>query len=413
MSLDPNNKNYRFETLQLHAGQKPAEGTNSRAVPIHATTSYTFNTAQHGANLFALKELGYIYSRLHNPTTSVFEERLAALEGGVGALATSSGMAAQFIAITNIAVAGDNIVSTSFLYGGTYNQFKVTLPRLGINVKFVNGDDPAEFERLIDDKTRAVYLETIGNPRFNVADFDAIAEVAHKKGVAVIVDNTFGIGGYLFRPFDHGADVVVASTTKWIGGHGTTIGGVVVDSGKFNWANGRYSLFTDPSPGYHGLKYHETFGPVAFIFRARLEGMRDIGANPNPFGSFQNIIGIETLSLRAQRHVDNALVLAQWLEKREDVAWVSYPGLAAPVPRQRKEVPPKWIRRGAFVWNQGRCCGGGEIHQQCQAGEPPCECGRRKDACDCARGDDAPAAVRGRAEEQRRHAGHGARLCRH
>lgn len=329
-----NQQKPRFETLQLHAGQTPAPGTNARAVPIYATTSYTFNSAEHGANLFGLKEFGNIYTRLMNPTNDVFEQRIAALEGGVAALATSSGLAAQFLALTTLAEAGDNIVSASYIYGGTYNQFKVQFPRIGIEVKFAEGDDPTSIESLIDEKTKAIFVETIGNPQFNVPDFDVIAAIAHKHGVPLVVDNTFGAGGYLFRPIEHGADIVVASATKWIGGHGTAIGGVIVDAGTFNWANGRFPSFTEPSAGYHGLNFWETFGPdgvvganVAFIIRARVEGLRDYGPSQSPFNSFLLLQGIETLSLRVQRHVDNALVLAEWLEAHPDVEWVSYPGL--------------------------------------------------------------------------------------
>jgi O-acetylhomoserine (thiol)-lyase len=325
--------NYRYETLQVHAGQTPAPGTNARAVPIYQTTSYTFNSAEHGASLFALKEFGNIYTRIMNPTTDVFEQRIAALEGGVAAVATSSGQAAQFLAITNIAEAGDNIVSTSYLYGGTYNQFKVTLPRLGIHVKFVEGDNPDDFRKAIDSKTKAIYVETIGNPRFNIPDFDVLAKVAHDAGIPLIVDNTFGAGGYIARPIDHGADVVVESATKWIGGHGTSIGGVIIDSGKFNWGNGKFPLFTEPSPSYHGLNFWEIFGSggpfgnIAFAIRARVEGLRDIGPSLSPFNAFQLLQGVETLSLRVQRHVDNALELARWLKKQPQVAWVEYNGL--------------------------------------------------------------------------------------
>jgi O-acetylhomoserine (thiol)-lyase len=324
---------YRYETLQVHAGQSPAPGTNARAVPIYQTSSYTFNSAEHGANLFALKEFGNIYTRLNNPTTDVFEQRIAALEGGVAAVATSSGQAAQFLAITTIAQAGDNIVSTTNLYGGTYNQFKVTLPRLGINVKFVEGDDPEDFRKAIDDNTKAIYVETIGNPRFNIPDFEALAKVAHDAGIPLVVDNTFGTAGYLARPIDFGADVVVASATKWIGGHGTSIGGVVVDSGKFDWGNGKFPLFTDPAPGYHGLNFWEVFGSggpfgnIALAVRVRVEGLRDVGAALSPFNSFLFIQGLETLSLRVQRHVDNTLELATWLKAHPQVAWVEYSGL--------------------------------------------------------------------------------------
>ncbi|MGF1618931.1 MAG: O-acetylhomoserine aminocarboxypropyltransferase/cysteine synthase family protein [Acidimicrobiia bacterium] len=337
--------NYRFETLQVHAGQEPAPGSNARAVPIYQTTSYTFDDAAHGARLFGLEEFGNIYTRIMNPTTDVFEQRIAALEGGVAAVATASGQAAQLTTILTLAESGDNIVSTSYLYGGTYNQFKVSLKRLGIEVRFVDGDDPEEFERLIDDKTRGVYLETIGNPRFNIPDIPAIAELAHKHGVPVIVDNTFGAAGYIARPIDLGADIVVASATKWIGGHGTSIGGVIVDSGNFNWASPRFRTFTDPAPGYHGLVFSDVFGVdgpfgnIAFAIRARVEGLRDLGAALSPFNAFLLLQGLETLSLRVQRHLDNTLELARWLEGHESVAWVDYPGLEShPYHEKAKEI---------------------------------------------------------------------------
>jgi O-acetylhomoserine/O-acetylserine sulfhydrylase len=328
-----NNKNYSFETLQLHAGQEADPTTGARAVPIYQTTSYVFKDAEHAANLFGLKEFGNIYTRIMNPTTDVFEKRIAALEGGVAALATASGQAAQFIALTNILQAGDNLVSTSFLYGGTYNQFKVQFKRLGIGVKFVGGNDPGDFEKAIDDKTKAIYLETIGNPEFNVPDFEAIARIAQKHNIPLIVDNTFGAAGYLFRPLEHGANIVVESATKWIGGHGTSIGGVIVDGGNFNWGNGKFPQFTEPSEGYHGLKFWEVFGSdgpfgnIAFIIRARVEGLRDYGAALSPFNAFLLIQGLETLSLRVQRHVDNALEIAKWLEQHPQVEKVNYPGL--------------------------------------------------------------------------------------
>ncbi len=305
-------KGYRFETLQVHAGQEPAPGTNARAVPIYQTTSYTFDDADHGARLFALQQFGNIYTRIMNPTTDVFEKRIAALEGGVAALATASGQAAQFLALSTILQAGDNVVSTSNLYGGTYNQLKVSFPRLGITTKFVDGDEPSAFARAIDARTRALYVETIGNPRFNVPDLEALATVAHDHGIPLVVDNTFGAAGYTCRPIDFGADIVVASATKWIGGHGTSIGGVIVDSGRFDWGNGRFPVFTEPAPGYHGLDFWETFGPkspfgnVAFITRARVEGLRDFGPCLSPFNSFLFLQGLETLSLRVQRHNDNA-----------------------------------------------------------------------------------------------------------
>ena len=333
MSTNGKKRNYRFDTLQLHAGQKPDPATNARAVPIYQTTSYIFNDAEHAATLFALKDFGNIYTRIMNPTSAVFEERIAALEGGVAALAVSSGQAAQFLAITTIAQAGDNIVSTSLLYGGTYNQFKVTLPRLGIQVKFVDGDSPEDFRKLIDPKTKALYIETIGNPRLNVPEIEAIAKIAHENGIPLIVDNTFGAGGYLCRPIEHGADIVVHSATKWIGGHGTSIGGVIVDAGKFDWGNGNFPVFTEPSPGYHGLNFWEVFGSggpfgnIAFIIRARVEQLRDLGACQSPFNSFLFLQGLETLSLRVQRHCDNALKFAQWLSRHPQVGWVWYPGL--------------------------------------------------------------------------------------
>jgi O-acetylhomoserine (thiol)-lyase len=328
-------KNYRFETLQLHAGHTPDSQTNSRAVPIYQTTSFTFNSAEHGANLFALKEFGNIYTRIMNPTTDVFEQRMAALEGGVAALATSSGQSAQFIALNNIIQAGENFVSTAYLYGGTYNQFKVAFKRLGIEARFAVGDDPKSFESLIDDKTKAIYVETIGNPRFNITDFEAIAAIAKKHDIPLIVDNTFGAGGYLFRPLDHGANIVTASATKWIGGHGTSIGGIIIDGGNFNWGNGKYPQFTEPSEGYHGMKFWEIFGEnnplgmpnIAFAIRARVEGLRDFGPALSPFNSFLLIQGLETLSLRVGRTVENALTLAKWLEDHPQVESVNYPGL--------------------------------------------------------------------------------------
>lgn len=334
-----NYRPYRFETLQVHAGQTPAPGTNARAVPIYQTTSYTFDDADHGARLFALEEPGNIYTRIMNPTTAVLEERIAALEGGVAALAVSSGQAAQLLALSTLARAGENIVSTSFLYGGTYNQFKVALPRLGIEVRFVEGDDPGAFRAAADERTRALYVETIGNPRFNVPDLGGLSEVARELRIPLVVDNTFGCGGYLCRPLEHGAHIVVASTTKWIGGHGTSIGGVVVDGGSFDWGSGRFPGFTEPSPGYHGLRFHQKFGSLAFIVRARVEGLRDLGPCLSPFNAFLLLQGLETLSLRVQRHMDNALELARWLQEHLQVAWVSYPGLPEhPYHRQAMKV---------------------------------------------------------------------------
>ncbi|RPI24928.1 MAG: O-acetylhomoserine aminocarboxypropyltransferase/cysteine synthase, partial [Actinobacteria bacterium] len=325
-------------------------GTNARAVPIYQTTSYTFDDSAHGARLFALQEFGNIYTRIMNPTTDVFEKRIAALEGGVAAVATASGQAAQFTTLTTLAGAGDNVVSTSFLYGGTYNQFKVALPRLGIEARFVDGDDPDAFAALIDDDTKALYVETIGNPKFNVPDLPALARVAHDAGVPLIVDNTFGAAGYLCRPIEHGADIVVASATKWIGGHGNSIGGVIVDSGNFDWRNGRFPVFTEPAPGYHGLVFSDVFGPdgpfgnIAFAIRARVEGLRDLGAALSPFNAFLLLQGVETLSLRVQRHVDNTLALAKWLQAHPAVKWVDYPGL----PEHPYHETAKRILRNGF-----------------------------------------------------------------
>ena len=324
---------YKFETLQVHAGQEKEPVTRSRAVPIYQTSSYTFDDAQYGADLFGLRKFGNIYTRLMNPTTDVFEKRIAALEGGASALATSSGQSAQFIALNNILSAGDNFVTTSHLYGGTYNQFKSQFKRLGVEARFTPNDEPASFEKLVDSNTKAIYLETIGNPDLNIPDFEAIAAVANKHDIPLIVDNTFGAGGYLFRPLEHGATIVVESATKWIGGHGTSLGGVIVDSGKFNWGNGKFPEFTAPSESYHGLVFWDVFGAngpfgnIAFTIRARVEGLRDWGNTISPFNSFLLLQGLETLSLRVERHVENTLAIAKWLEQHPKVEYVNYPGL--------------------------------------------------------------------------------------
>jgi O-acetylhomoserine (thiol)-lyase len=322
-----------FETLQQHAGQEPDPTTGSRAVPIYQTTSFNFKNSEHGANLFALKEFGNIYTRIMNPTTDVFEKRVAALEGGVAGLATSSGQAAQFLALTNILGSGDNFVTSPFLYGGSYNQFKVSLKRLGIEARFTKDNNVESFESLIDDKTKALYTETIGNPDFNIPDFDKLSALAQKYDLPLIVDNTFAAAGYLFRPLEHGAHVVVQAATKWIGGHGNSIGGVIVDGGNYNWGNGKYPVFSEPSEGYHGLVFNDVFGSkgpfgnIQFIIRARVEGLRDFGPAISPFNSFLLIQGLETLSLRLERHVQNTLALAQWLEQHAHVTKVNYPGL--------------------------------------------------------------------------------------
>lgn len=343
--------NLHFETLQLHAGQKIDPATNARAVPIYQTTSYGFNSAEHAANLFGLKEFGNIYTRIMNPTTDVFEQRMAALEGGVMGVATASGQAAQFLALNNILQSGDNFVSSSYLYGGTYNQFKVAFKRLGIEVRFADGDNVESFVKHIDKNTKAIYLETIGNPRLNIPDFEKFASLAKEYDLPLVVDNTFGAGGYLFKPLEHGANVVVESTTKWIGGHGTTIGGVIIDGGNYNWSNGKFPQFTEPSEGYHGLKFWDVFGEgnplglpnVAFAIRAKVEGLRDFGPSQSPFNSFLLLQGLETLSLRVDRHVANALALAEWLEEHEAVDFVQYPGLES---SEYNNLATKYLKKG-------------------------------------------------------------------
>ncbi|MBS1919500.1 MAG: O-acetylhomoserine aminocarboxypropyltransferase/cysteine synthase [Bacteroidetes bacterium] len=344
-------KNLHFETLQLHAGQQIDPTTKSRAVPIYQTTSFGFDNTKHAADLFGLKQFGNIYTRIMNPTTDVFEQRIAALEGGVAALATASGQAAQFLAISNIVQSGENFISSSYLYGGTYNQFKVTFKRLGIDVRFADADNVENFVPLIDKNTKAIYLETIGNPKLNIPDFEKFVALAKEYDLPLIVDNTFGAGGYLFKPIEWGANIVVDSTTKWINGHGTAIGGVIIDGGNYNWGNGKYPQFTEPSEGYHGLKFWEVFGEgnplglpnIAFIIRARVEGLRDYGVCQAPFNAFLNLQGLETLSLRVQRHVDNALELAQWLEAHPLVEYVWYPGLTS---SPYNSLAKKYLRNG-------------------------------------------------------------------
>jgi len=342
--------NLRFETLQVHAGQEVDSTTHARALPIYQTSSYVFENAKDGADLFGLRKFGNIYTRLMNPTTDVFEKRIAALEGGVTGLATSSGQSAQFIALNIFLQVGDNFVSTSHLYGGTYNQFKSQFKRLGIEVRFTPSDEPEEFEKLIDKNTKAIYLETIGNPGLNIPDFDAIAKVASKHDIPLIVDNTFGAGGFLFRPIEHGAAVVVESATKWIGGHGTSLGGIIVDSGKFNWGNGKFPAFTEPSESYHGLVFWDVFGTngpfgnIAFNIRARTEGLRDWGNSISPFNSFLLIQGIETLSLRLERHIENTQALAEWLEQHPKIEYVNYPGLKS---SKYYDLAKKYFPKGA------------------------------------------------------------------
>ena len=339
-----------FETLQLHAGQQVDPTTTSRAVPIYQTSSYVFNSSEHAANLFGLKEFGNIYTRIGNPTTDVFEQRIAALEGGVAALGVASGHAAQFLTFTNIMGVGDNFVSSPFLYGGSYNQFTVTFKKLGIEARLAEDLSIEAFEKLIDENTKAIFLETIGNPGYVIPDFDAFGALAKKYDIPFIVDNTFGAAGFLNRPIDHGANIVVESATKWIGGHGTSIGGVIVDAGNFNWGNGKFPGFTEPSEGYHGLKYWDIFnfdgpfGNIAFIIKVRVEGLRDIGASQSPFNSFLLLQGLETLSLRMERHIQNTLALAKWLQNHPKVASVNYPGL---VGNPSYELAKKYLPKGA------------------------------------------------------------------
>jgi O-acetylhomoserine (thiol)-lyase len=319
-------KQYGFETLQLHAGQEPDPTTGARAVPIYQTTSYNFRDSEHAANLFALKEFGNIYTRIMNPTTDVVEKRVAALEGGVGALAVASGQAACTLACLNIAQAGDNIVSASKLYGGTYNLFAHTFKKLGIEVRFVDSDTPSAFADATDDRTRLYFAETMGNPDINVLDIEAVANLAHQHGIPLLVDSTFTTP-YLCRPFDFGADLVMHSMTKFIGGHGTSIGGVIVDSGKFDWTNGKFPELVEPDPSYHGVQYVESFGPLAYILKARTQMLRDLGPALSPFNAFLFLQGLETLSLRMQRHCSNAQAIAEHLQKHPKVLWVNYPGL--------------------------------------------------------------------------------------
>ncbi|WNS42947.1 homocysteine synthase [Paenibacillus sp. MMS20-IR301] len=332
-----------FETLTVHAGQEIDPTTLARAVPLYQTTSYGFRDAEHAANLFALKEFGNIYTRLMNPTTDVFEQRLAALEGGAGALATASGAAAISFSILNIAGAGDEIVSSASLYGGTYNLFSTTLPKLGIKVSFVDSDHPENFRAAITDKTKALYAETIGNPQGNVLDIEAVAAIAHEHGIPLIVDNTFP-SPYLLRPIEHGADIVVHSATKFIGGHGTSIGGIIVDGGKFDWkASGKFPGLTEPDPSYHGVVYTEAVGPIAYIIKARVQLLRDLGAAISPFNSWLLLQGLETLHLRLERHSQNALKVAQYLEAHESVEWVSYAGLPS---HPSYELAQKYLPKG-------------------------------------------------------------------
>jgi O-acetylhomoserine (thiol)-lyase len=345
-----NKRNINFETLQVHAGHQPDKETLSRAVPLYQTSSYVFKNTKHAADLFSLSEPGNIYTRIMNPTTDVFEKRVAALEGGAAALAVSSGHAAQFLALSTILRKGENFISSPFLYGGSFNQFKVTLTNFGIECRFAKDLNISSFEELIDDNTKAVYLETIGNPGFDIPDFEAFSKLAGKYGIPIVVDNTFGACGYLFRPIDYGANIVTESATKWIGGHGTSIGGVIVDAANFNWNNGKFPVFTEPAEGYHGIVFGDLFsqsspsGNIAFIVKARVEGLRDLGPSISPFNSFLFLQGLETLSLRMERHVQNTLALAVWLQGHPAIEKVIYPGLPG---SSYYELAKKYLPRGA------------------------------------------------------------------
>lgn len=338
-------KSLHFETLQVHAGQTPDNDTLSRAVPMYYTSAYMFKNAEHGANLFALKEFGNIYTRLQNPTTDVFEQRVAALEGGVAALATASGHSAQLIAITNVAQNGDNFISSPYLYGGSYSQFKNTFSKFGIECKFTQDLKPDSFAALIDQNTKAIYVESIGNSNFSIPDFEALAKVAHDNGIPLIVDNTFGACGALCKPIDHGADIIVESATKWICGHGTAMGGVIVDAGRFDWANGKFPLLSEPSPSYHGLVMTEAFGNIAFIIKARVESLRDLGPCISPFNSFMLIQGLETLSLRVERMMENTDKLAHYFNSHALTENVNYLGLED---NPSHELAKKYLLNGGF-----------------------------------------------------------------
>ncbi len=320
-------KKLKYETLQVHAGHTPDAVTGSRAVPICQTTAYAFRSAEHGARLFALEEAGNIYTRLQNPTTEVFEQRIAALEGGLAALATASGHSAELLAMTSLCRQGDNFISSPYLYGGTYTMFNTTLSNFGIECRMANSLDATDMEMLIDQNTKAIYVESIGNSNFAVPDFEALASLAHRYGIPLVVDNTFGAAGYLCRPIEWGADILVESATKWIGGHGNSMGGIIVDAGRFDWGNGKFPLIAGPSKSYHGMNFWETFGAAAFIVRCRVEGMRDLGPCPSPMNSFLLLQGVETLSLRVEREAGNALALARWFKAHPMVEKVCYPGL--------------------------------------------------------------------------------------
>ncbi len=385
---------FGFATRSLHAGQKPDSATGARAVPIYQTTSYVFEDTEHAAALFNLQVFGNIYTRIMNPTTAVFEERMAALERGVGALGLASGQAAQFLAITSLCQSGDEIVSASTLYGGTYTQFDVSFRRLGISTTFVDPEDPENFRRAITPRTKLLYGETIGNPRVNVLDIAAVAKIAHEANIPLVIDNTFA-SPYLCRPIEHGADIVVHSATKFIGGHGTSIGGVIVDSGRFPWERGAFPQLLEPSPGYHGIRFRETFGDIAYIIKVRVEGLRDFGPALSPFNSFLFLQGLETLPLRMECHSRNALAVAQHLTKHEHVSWVNYPGLpASPYYKLAQKVSAAGRGRDSDLWDPWRARGRAAVHRQLESVLAPGECGRRQESGDSSGIHHAPAVER-------------------
>jgi len=336
-------RSFGFNTRSLHAGQRPDPATGARAVPIYQTTSYVFEDSQHAAELFGLQRFGNIYTRIMNPTNAVLEERIASLEGGIGGLATASGQGAQLLTVSSLLESGDHLISSATLYGGTYTQFDTTFRRLGFDTTFVEPDDPENFKNAIKENTKLIFVETIANPRMNVVDLEAVAKVAHDAGIPLVVDNTFA-SPYLCRPIEYGADIVLHSATKFIGGHGTSIGGLIVDSGKFDWTNGKFPQITEPSPGYHGMKFAETFGEMAFILKCRVEGLRDLGPCMSPFNAFQFLQGIETLGMRMERHCSNAMAAAEFLEKHDAVTWVNHPGLAS---SKYADLAKKYLPKGA------------------------------------------------------------------
>ena len=414
MSANNGKPTFNFNTLAIHGGQDVDATTKSRAVPIYQTTSYVFDDADHAARLFALQEFGNIYTRIMNPTTDVFEKRIAALEGGVAGLALASGQAAETLIILTLASAGDEIVSTTSLYGGTYNLFHYTLPKLGIKVKFVDADDFAGLRAAINEKTKAVFAETIGNPKLDIVDIEQLAKIAHEKGVPLVIDNTTATPA-LCRPIEWGADIIINSATKFIGGHGNSIGGVIVDSGKFDWeASGRFPSFVEPDPSYHGVSYTKAFGNLAFIIKARVQGLRDTGACLSPFNAFLLLQGAETLHLRLERHSENALAVAEFLSSHPDVEWVNYPGSAdEPVLPAGEEVSANRRERAGHLRYSWRLRGRQALHQFAATVQPACQYRRCQVSGDSSRINDSPATKRVRTARHRRDAGTGPALGGH